>query len=462
MKKNRIFRPYDLDQQYLLPPDMKEWLPADHLVYMVLDVVETLDLSVILNGYEGSHKGRRPYDPRMMVALLLYGYAVGVRSSRKLEQATYDQLSFRILTADQHPDHDTIADFRSRNLDFLDDLFLQSIRLCMKAGLVKLGHISIDGSKVKANASKHKSMSYSHMEREEQRLKEDIASMIEEAKTIDIEEDAKYGKGKRADELPEELKNREQRLKKIREAKKALEKEAEEKAKAKKKERVLSDQKLVEEGKKPRDKKKISVKPESKAQRNFTDPDSRIMKNGANKAFEYSYNAQIAVDDKDQVIVAAAVSQVGNDYAELIPLVKQIKENVGDNPRKASADTGYYSEENMSFLEEEGIDAYVSVKRESHGVAPPMAPKGRTPHGFSKKQLMARKLRTKKGKETYARRKAIVEPVFGQIKECRGMRAFLLRGHKKVSAEWSLCAAVHNLLKLVKSQAAPEQSVAWA
>ncbi len=450
--KSKAFRPYDLNQPFLLPPSLRDWLPSKHLVYMVVDLVGALELSPLLSCYSGSKGGRPAYDPRMMVALLLYGYATSVRSSRKLEQATYDQVPFRVLTADQQPDHDTIAAFRARHLEFLKDLFLQSVKLCDRAGMVDLGHVSVDGSKVKANASRHKAMSYSRLQKEEERLRGEIEEIFAEAEALDRREDEELGKGNRGFDLPEELDSREKRLKKIQEAKAALELEAEEKAEIQRQEREENDRKLREEGKTPRKKKEITADPEPRAQRNFTDPDARMMKSGSTKAYEYSYNAQIAVDSEHQVIVATDVSQAANDVKELKPLMEQAWENLdGEKPARVSADTGYFSESNVEFLEASGIDGYLATKREKHSDQPAPAPRGRIPKGLKKKERMARKLRTKSGQRTYSRRKVIVEPVFGQIKECLGFRSFLMRGHEKVRGEWHLIAAVHNFLKLIRN-----------
>jgi len=454
--KSKTFRPYDLDQPFLLPPSMREWLPAGHLVYMILDVVAALDLSEVLKRYEGAKGGRPPYHPRMMVALLLYGYATGVRSSRKLERACYEQIPFRVLTADQQPDHDTIAAFRVLHLGFLEDLFVQSVRLCGQAGLVKLGHVAIDGSKVKANASRHKAMSYAYMRKNEEKLREEIAAILAEAEKIDRLEDEKFGKGNRGDELPEELRTREGRLKKIQEAKAALEREAREAAEAKRQAHEENDRKLREVGKKPRKKKPVSDEPSPTAQRNFTDPDARMMKSGSTKAFQYSYNAQIAVDDEAQVIVATDLSQCASDAKELQPLVDQIASHLqGASPKRVSADTGYFSEDNVDALEGAGIDPFIATKRHRHGDEPPPPPRGRIPRSLTKRQRMERKLTTRRGRRTYSRRKAIVEPVFGQIKEPLGFRSFLLRGHLKARGEWNLISAAHNLLKLIRSQSPP-------
>jgi hypothetical protein len=344
-----------------------------------------------------------------------------------------------VLSANQYPDHDTIAEFRKRHLVALSRIFLQVLRLCQKAGLVKLGHVALDGTKVKANASKHKAMSYEYMGKRSDELQAEIARLLAEAQATDEAEDVRYGKGKRGDELPAELRFREQRLKKIQEAKLALEAEARQQAP------VASDPVTS----KPGTVADVAVKP--KAQRNFTDPDSRIMKDGATKAFEQAFNGQVAVDSEYQVIVAAGVTQECNDKHQVEPMVERMKANLnGVCPKQMSLDNGYYTDENVEFLRQEGIDAYIATGRLKHGEAPPPAPRGRIPKGLTIKERMARKLRTIKGRCTYAKRKAIAEPVIGQIKEVRGFRRFLLRGTEKVRYEFDLICLTHNLLKIFR------------
>jgi flagellar biosynthesis GTPase FlhF len=396
----------------------------------------------------------------MMVRLLLYGYANGVYSSRKIEKRTYEDLAFRFLSGDQHPDHATLADFRKRHLDALAGLFRQALLLCAEAGLVKLGHVSIDGSKIKANASKHKAMSYKRMNETEARLKQEIEALMGAAEKIDAEEDAQHGKDRRGDELPEELQRRESRLKKIREAKQALEQAAKEQAELKREE---TEQKLAEReeeeqrtgkkkrGRKPQVPDPEQAKPDDTAQRNFTDPESRIMPDGANKgSFVQGYNAQIAVDSASQVIVAAEVTQETNDKKQLLPMIAQIATNLEQKPEKVSADTGYFSEANMTDESVEDVDLYVATGRDKHSDAvetssdPP-------PADAPPKEAMRGKLRTAAGRDVYKMRKAIVEPVFGQIKEQRGFRRFSLRGKLNVSREWKLVCAVSNLLKLFRA-----------
>lgn len=453
------FRPYEKDQLLLLPPNMRDWLLKDDLVYYLMDVVSVLDLGAIYHEYDRSRGGQPPYDPQMMVSLLLYAYCIGLPSSRKIEQATYHSVQFRVLTADQHPDHDTIAAFRKRHLKALAGLFVQILRLCRKAGLVRLGHVSLDGTKVRANASKHKAMSYDRMEKKVRELEEEVALLLAEAEAVDESEDAEYGKGRRGDELPEELRFRESRLKKIKEAKKALEEEArarEEEERARYEEKRTE---YEEKGGKGRPPAPPSGTPSPTAQRNFTDPDSRIMKDGATKSFEQSYNCQAAVDDTAQVIVASSVTQETNDKQQVVPMVKKVKENTGGSaPKKLSADTGYFSENNIRTLAAEGIDAYVATGGRKHNTPIQPAPRGRIPEKATLKERMERKLRTIRGRCTYSKRKEIVEPVFGQIKEVRGFRRFSLRGMENVSHEWDLVCLTHNILKLFRSSLNPQRA----
>ena len=440
------FKAYDLDQLLLLPPDMRQWLPQDDLAYFIIDIVNQLDLREILSRYDNSKGGQPAYHPRMMVALLLYGYCVGVPSSRKIEQATYHSVPFRVLTADHHPDHDTIAQFRKRHLKALSKLFVQVLKLCQRAGLVKLGHVALDGTKVRANASRHKAMSYGRMVKKEKELKEEVTRLLKEAQTCDAREDALYGKGKKGDELPPELRFKESRLKKIQEAMKALEEEARQEAEQKRKEQQSKENRRGRPPKAPSD------KPPSKRQRNFTDPESRIMKDSSTTSFEQCYNCQAAVDENAQVIVAAHVTQEPNDKEQLEPMLKNIVENTdGKKPKVLTADAGYYSEDNCTILAQSKIDGYVATCKSKHSEKRPAAPRGRIPQDATIKERMARKLRTLKGRMTYSKRKQIVEPVFGQTKEIRGFRRFSLRGLDNVSAEWDFICLTHNLLKLFRS-----------
>jgi len=438
----KTFRPYDPSAPLPLPVDLREWLPEDHLAYLVSDVVDTLDLSEIYLYYGTVLRGQPPYDPRMMVKLLFYSYTVGIPSSRRIEKKTYEDIAFRVLTADQHPDHDTICDFRKVHVKVLSTFFVQVLAVCQEAGLVKLGHVSFDGTKVKANASKHKAMSYGRMVEKEGELEREVAELLQKAREKDDAEDVQYGKGRRGDEIPEELRFKEKRLRTIREAKERLETRTREKA--------IEEGRLNADGspKPPRGRPPQTPpgQPEPKAQENFTDPESRIMVNG-DKAFVQAYNAQAAVDEAHQIIVGRTLTNEANDKQQVKPLAEDVRANTGEVPDKASADNGYFSQENVEYLQGQGIDPYIPPSREKKlADAPP--PRGRIPKGLSLEGRMRRKLRTKKGRATYGKRKGIVEPVFGQIKFGRGLRQFLLRGLEYVALEWDLWCIGHNLLKL--------------
>lgn len=454
MTTHATFRPYSPDQTLLFPPNMADALPEGHLVHFIRDLTGRLDLSAIYAAYNGTHGGQPPYHPQMMVGMLLYGYCTGVFSSRKLEKATWEQVPFRVLSGDQHPDHSVISLFRSRHLSALSQLFMQSLQLCHKAGLVKLGHVALDGTKIEANASKHKAMSYDRMEKKSQELKAEVEALLQQAQTADATEDAAFGKGNRGDELPKELARRQSRLAKIDAAMKALEAEALEKAQRAEEERKSAGKPL-----RPPSGGVSSVKPEAKAQRNFTDPDARIMKDGATKEFLYAYNAQAVVDSEAQVVVAAALTQQGNDKQQTVPMMQQAQANAAaltGQPviEKASMDAGYFSEAAAAKLSEINLDAYIATGRQKHGAAevPDGEVKEESSSGqeLSVKEAMAQKLRSVEGRSVYKQRKAIVEPVFGQIKEGRGFRRFLLRGVEKVRGEWSLICATHNFLKLFR------------
>jgi transposase len=455
------FIPDTVNQTLLFPPSLHDWLPEGHLARFLLDVVSALDLSAIYKSYQDKDgRGQAAYAPEMMVRLLLYGYARGVYSSRKIQTRTFEDVAFRYLSGDQHPDHATIAEFRKRHLEALSGLFTQALLLCSEAGLVKLGHVSIDGTKIKANASKHKAMSYKHMNETEARLKQEIDALLATAEKTDAEEDAQYGKDRHGDELPAELQRRESRLQKIGEAKAALEQEAKEKASQ---QRAEAEQKLAEReeeerrtgkkkgGRKPEPADPDKARPDDTAQRNFTDPESRIMPDGANKgSFVQGYNAQIAVDSASQVIVAAEVTQETNDKKQLLPMIALIAANLEQKPEKVSADTGYFSEANVTDESVKDVDLYVATGRDKHSDVAETS-NDPPPPGASPKEAMREKLRTEAGRTVYKMRKAIVEPVFGQIKEQRGFRRFSLRGKENVSREWKLVCAVSNLLKLFRA-----------
>jgi len=428
---SKTFRPYDPEQMFLMPASMRDWLPANHLAYFISDVVEQLDLSEIMMRYTNEERGYPPYHPVMMVKVLLYAYCIGVPSSRKIAKRLEEDIAFRVLAANNTPDFRTISDFRKDHLKALSSLFLQVLKLCQKAGLVKLGHISLDGTKIKANASKHKAMSYKRMKEEEARLETEIKELLQKAVAVDEEEDRRYGKDKRGDELPKELAFRESRLKKIREARKALEVEAKQEAEQAKKEG-----------------KQATALPSDKAQRNFTDPDSHIMPAPGGKHFEQAYNAQAAVDSAHQVIVAAEITNEPSDKRQAKPMIERVKDNTGKLPHQMSADAGYFSSEAVQALVSDGIDVYMPPDKTRHKSTLPLAPRGRIPKGLPLPDRMRRKLRTKKGRQCYGLRKELSEPVFGQIKQGRGFRQFLLRGKEKVSGEWHLICTGHNVLKL--------------
>jgi transposase len=456
------FLPYTLDQRLLLPPDLRDWLPEGHLALFVSDVVEQLDLSDIYRVYErDDDRGRAGYHPLMMTKLLIYAYCVGTPSSRKIEKATYEEVALRVLTGDQHPDHDSIAGFRKTHLKALAGLFRQVLRLCQKAGLVKLGHVAIDGSKVQANASKHKAMSYRRMSETEKRLEAEVKKLLAEAERTDEEEDRKYGKGRRGDELPEELRRRESRLRKIRAAMAELEAEAKAAAEAEaaEVERRLAEraQREAETGKKtggrpPQAPDPEQAKPNDKAQRNFTDHESRIMPDGAHKgSFVQGYNAQIAVDAEAQIIVAAAVTQEADGKQQLVPMAQEVVANMGRLADVTSADAGYWSEQATGHPLLTTTELLVPPDRLRHGDPVPQKPPGSTASDDTPAARMRQKLQSSTGHDLYKMRKAIVEPVFGQLKEVRGFRRFLLRGLEQVRGEFDLMALTHNLLKLFKN-----------
>lgn len=462
---SRIYLSYDPEQRLLLPPDLREWLPEGHLALFISDVVDELDLSAILRHYEsGDGRGRPPYHPLMMVKLLVYGYCIGKVSSRKLEQATHEDIAFRVLACNQHPDHDSIANFRQLHLAELAGLFVQVLKMCERAGLVKLGHVAIDGSKLRANASKHKAMSYDRMCEKEQQLVAEVARLLKEAEETDAAEDGRYGKGVRGDELPAELARRESRLRKIHEAKASLEAEAKEQAKAAAAavEAKLAERKQREEetgkktpGRAPQVVNVDEAKPKAKAQRNFTDPESRIMKDGATGSFEQSYNAQIAVDGQAQIIVAATLTQAANDKQQLVPVLEEVKTNVGRLPEKVTADSGYFSTVAVTSEVINTVDLYVTPDRSQQTEEMAELPAASPPPFELDQDVIARmreKLKSEHGRAVYKQRKMIVEPVFGQVKEVRGFRRFSFRGLQKNEAEWSLICLTHNLLKLFRGK----------
>jgi transposase len=423
------FRTYLPEQDLLLPPSLREWLPEDHLAYFVSDVVDQLDLSAIESVYEEDDRGQPPYHPRMMTKVLLYGYCVGVFSSRKLQKRLVEDVAFRVLAAGNQPDFRTIADFRKKHLGALEELFRQVLRLTLETGTIKLGRVVLDGSKVKANASKHKAMSYGRMRETEKRLREEVRRLLCQAEAADQEEDRRYGADRQGDELAEELRRRESRIERIRQAQRALEERAREQAQS--------------EGQQER-----QAQPAPKAQYNFTDPESRIMK--GTEGFVQAYNTQVAVEPVLQLIVGQTVTPAVNDKQQLVPLVEKIEEQSGQKPEEVLTDSGYCSEGNLRYLGKREIVGWVATEKRKHGERRPPCPRGPLPSEAGEVERMKRKLQTRVGARVYATRKSVVEPVFGQIKQGRGFRQFLLRGLEKVRGEWALICLTHNLLKFHK------------
>jgi transposase len=427
----KTYRPYLPEQDFLLPPSLREWLPEDHLAYFVSDLIDHLDLSAITAVYEDEERGYPPYHPVMLTKVLVYGYCVGVFSSRRIQRRLLEDIPFRVLAAGNEPDFRTIADFRKTHLPALQGFFEQVLQMAGELGAARVGRVALDGSKVKANASKHKAMSYKRMGEKQRQLRAEVKQLLAQADAADAAEDAAYGVDRRGDELPAELQRRESRLTRIREAKRVLEARAKEAA--------------VAAGP-PSD----AAKPDPKAQYNFTDPESRIMKGP--DGFVQAYNVQVAVNEQ-QLIVGQAVTQDTNDKKQLIPMITIIEEQSGDTPTQLLADAGYCSDANLAAIADTPIDAYISTRKQKHGERPGRpgpCPRGPLPTTATRVDRMSRKLHTKAGAAVYAARKAIVEPVIGQIKQARGFRQFLLRGIEKVQGEWSLVCTTHNILKLYR------------
>jgi transposase len=473
----RVLRPYDPKQPLPLPADLRQWLPTDHTVYLLGDIVDQLDLSPITAVYDqGDGGGNPPYHPEMLTKLLFYAYSQGVVSSRVIALKTYEDVAFRVLTADQHPDFRTISDFRERHLQALVPLFKQVVRLAGRLGLVKLEHVAQDGTKVLANASKHRAMSYVRMKQAEDRLGKEIQALLKAARAADAQEDRELGEDRTGEELPEDLRGevarRERRLAVIREAKEALEREAREEAAAIRAADEAERARRAEEGepKKPGKRPEPSELPKDEAQRNFTDPDSRIMKN-SDKAFVQAYNAQAAVDASGhQIIVGCALTNQSADAPHLEPMVEQVQETTESKPKAWSSDAGYFSADNVEVLGAQGIEAFIPSDRQRHSqralparVAGVLEAAGLRSPGSGTVEVepagaeatvkaeMRAKLRTESGRAAYAKRKQTVEPVFGQMKERRGLRRFLLRGLVKVSGEWTLWCLTHNLGKIARA-----------
>jgi transposase len=424
----KTYRPYVPEQDLLLPPSLRDWLPENHLAFFVSDLIDQLDLSGITSVYEAEDRGYPPYHPVMLTKVLVYAYCVGVFSSRRIQRRLVEDVAFRVLAAGNDPDFRTIADFRQRHLPALRGFFEQVLHLARELGAPRIGRVAVDSSKIKANASKHKAMSYGRMRDKQRQLRDEVNALLAQAEATDAAEDEEYGPDQRGDELPAELQRRESRLKRIREAKRALEARAKDEAAA---------------AGKPAE----SAKPESKAQYNFTDPESRIMKGP--DGFVQGYNVQVAVDDL-QLIVGHTVTQATNDKKQLMPMIRTIEQQSGDTPAQVLADAGYCSDESLTAIADTPIDAYISTRKQKHGERPGPCPRGPLPKTATMVDRMSRKLHTKTGAAVYAARKGIVEPVIGQIKQARGFRQFLLRGVEKVQGEWSLVCTTHNILKLYR------------
>ena len=424
----KTYRPYVPEQDLLLPPSLRDLLAEDHLAYFVSDLVDHLDLSAIMNVYAEEDRGYPPYHPVMMTKVLVYAYCVGVFSSRRIQRRLLEDIPFRVLAAGNEPDFRTIADFRKTHLTALQGFFEQVLQLARELGASRVGRVALDGTKVKANASKHKAMSYDRMREKQRQLRQEVKQLLAQAEAADAAEDTQYGADRRGDELPADLQRRESRLTRIREAKRVLEARAKDAAAA---------------AGQPSD----TAKPDPKAQYNFTDPESRIMKGP--DGFVQAYNAQIAVDEQ-QLIVGQAVTQETNDKQQLMPMITIIEEQSGLTPTHLLADAGYCSDANLAAIAATPIDAYISTRKQKHGERPGPCPHGPLPQSATRVDRMSRKLHRKVGAAVYAARKAIVEPVFGQIKQARGFRQFLLRGLAKVQGEWSLVCTTHNILKLYR------------
>jgi transposase len=437
---SKTFRAWSLDQALLLPPSVHDFVPAGHLSrFVVALVTEELDLSAILASYRGE-KGQPPYHPAMMVALLLYAYAVGIYSSRRIAKACVERVDFMAIVALDAPDFRTISEFRRRHLGALSALFVQVLELCERAGLVKLGHVALDGTKIKANASKHKAMSYERMSKRAAELQAQVDGWLEAAEAADAAEDTAFGADKRGDEMPDWVANKQARLAKIREAKADLEAEVKAKAAAEQAARENHDDKP----RRGREAAPPAAVPEPKAQRNFTDPESRILK--TRDGYIQGYNAQAAVDAHAQIIVAQTLSNNGSDQAQFAPLLDSIKANLKRNPDEASADAGYCSAANLRTLSRRRIRGYIATGRQKHGSKSATTKRPATPGSLLAR--MTTRLRRAGHRSRYRLRKQVVEPVFGQIKQARGFRQFLLRGLEKVKAEWAMICTAHNLRKL--------------
>lgn len=445
---SKQFRPWKIDETHLLPPRVQDYVPAEHLSRLVVALVrESLDLSAIAASYRGA-LGQPPFDPGMMTALLLHGYASGVYASRRIAKAAVERADFMMIVAGDPPDFRTISEFRRRHLEALAGLFVQVLKLAEKAGLVKLGHVALDGTKIRANASKHKAMSYERMKQREAALQAEVDRWLAAAEAADAEEDRLYG-SQRGDEMPGWVADKQQRLARIRQAKAELEAEATAAAAAEERRRAAAEDRRIAAGGKRNGKPPAPPKaePEGKAQRNFTDPESRILKTG--DGYIQGYNAQAAVDARAQIVVAHTLGNNGSDQAQLAPLLDGIKANLGRNPDEVSADAGYCSAANLRTLSRRRIKGYIATGRQQHGGKSATARRPAKPGSLLAR--MTRRLRRAGHRSRYRLRKQVVEPVFGQLKQARGFRQFLLRGIEKVKAEWAMICTAHNLNKLAKA-----------
>lgn len=455
---SKTFRPWKIDEPLLLPTTVQDFVAKEHLARLVLNLVtDEVDLGEITGSY-GGERGQPPFDPTMMTALLLYSYCCGIYSSRRIAKACRERVDFMSIVGLDAPDFRTISDFRKRHLKALGKLFGQILQLCEKAGLVKLGHVALDGTKIKANASKHKAMSYERMEKRAAELEADVAKWFSAAEAADAGEDQRHGRDRTGDEMPEWVADKQRRAERIRQAKAELEAEAKAAAEAKLKAQAEAAAKREAEGRKPgRKAAPPSTEPDAKAQKNFTDPESRIMK--SKDGFVQAYNAQAAVDAQAQIIVAQDVTQSGVDSGQLVPMTDAIQTNLGRKPEQLSADAGYCSEANLEALETRKIDGYVATGRARDAVAgtasdeataaSPSPEPASTP---TRVEAMRAKIKAGGHTSPYRLRKQLPEPVFGQIKQARGFRQFLLRGIERVRAEWAIVCTAHNLLKLAQSR----------
>lgn len=444
---SKTFRAWDVDQGWVLPPSLHDFVPAGHLAHFVRDTVrEALDLSAILGSYT-EDRGQPPYHPAMLVALMLYGYSRGLYSSRQLARACEERVDVMAVVGLQRPDFRTISDFRKRHLAALGDLFVQVLRLCRAAGLVRLGHVAIDGTKMQANANRNRAMSYRRMREAEAKLAAEVAAWFARAEAADTEEDAAHGRDRRGDEMPAWVADKQRRLETIRAAKAALEAEA-----AAGPDDQDPDGPGPSSGMRGRNGRwpGPGEPPPDKAQRNFTDPDSRIQPSPGGGVIA-GYNAGIAVDAAHGIIVAHAVQTNPADFAALIPLVDAVRANLGAKPREVSADAGFASEANLEAMADRRIRAYLAPGRARHGDGHEAGARRFT--RCPRMAAMADTIRRAGHRSRYRLRKQVVEPVFGQIKQDRGFRQFLLRGLDKVRAEWAMLCTAHNLLKLAKAAA---------